>query len=258
MAVTFSGATVSALAADIIQSAGYEIGVFAPGESIPAADALWGLEKLQRIIDSWNASRPIIFSSGFDLYTVPANVGPTTIGPTGTLNTGPAAFYRPARITSASFVLNPGSSSPVDLPINIRTKEWWAANPLKSMLSSIVTDLYYDPAQPNGNLNFFPISNVNCSIRLEMWNQLQQALILTTKLGFVQGYWEALVSTLAIALCPSYERQPSPVLVSMQQKAMQTILANNDPPPVIRTDSGMPGTASDGRPDFNFLSGLRE
>ena len=258
MAVTFSGASVSALASDLIQSAGYEIGVYAPGEAISAADAIWALELLQRIIDKWNAQRAAIFSSAFTLYTVPANVGPTTIGPTGTLNTGPAQFYRPVDIGSASFVLNAGSSNPVDLPINIRTKDWWAANPLKGMLSSIVTDLYYDPSGPNGSLNFFPIPNVNCSIRLESWNQLPQALKLNTELGMIQGYWEALVTTLALRLCPSFERQPSPILVAAQQSAMNAIFANNDKPPVIRTDSGMPGTRSDGRPDFNFLTGLRE
>lgn len=258
MAVTFSGASVSAQAADIIQSAVLEAGIFAAGEPLPGPDAVWCLEKLQRIIDQWNAIRQLIFSSGFYLYTLIPNHAPHTIGPTGDFNTGAAANYRPVNIGSASFVLNPGTSNPVDLPIMLRSKGWWAANPLKSMISSIVTDLYYDPAQPNGNLNFFPICNAAGAVRLEMWNTLTQALKLTTQLGFVQGYWEALVLTLAVALCPSYEKQPSPILLSRQAEAVKIILANNDPPPVIDTSGGMPGTRGDGRPDFNFLTGLRE
>ncbi len=258
MAVTFSGSSVTARAADIIQSAAYEIGAFSPGEAVLAAEALWALEVLQRIIDQWNARRAMIFAVGFTLYNLTANKGPHTIGPTGDFNTGPAANYRPVRIGSCSFVLNPGTTNPVDLPVQMRDKDWWAANPLKSLTSSIITDCYYEPASPNGNLNFFPICNTNGVVRLEQWSSLAQALTLQTALGLVQGYWEALVTTLALALCPSFEKQPSPVLAARQATAMKAIFENNDPAPRIDTASGMPGTAGTGRPDFNFLTGMRE
>jgi hypothetical protein len=258
MAVVFSGSSVTAKAADLIQSAGYEIGAFSPGEAIAAADALWALEVLQRIIDQWNAKRGLIYSVAFTAYNLVANLAPHTIGPTGTFDTGPAANYRPVRISSASFVLNPGATNPVDLPIQMRDKDWWAANPLKSLSSSIITDLYYEPASPNGNLNFFPICNTNGVVRLEQWSSLAQALTLQTGLGLVQGYWEALVTTLALALCPSFEKQPSPVLVQRQATAIKVIFENNDPAPRIETNTSMPGTAGSGRPDFNFLTGMRE
>ena len=49
-------------------------------------DAAWGLEKLQRIIDQWNARRELIFSVSFLQFTLIANHGPhTIIGPGGTL-----------------------------------------------------------------------------------------------------------------------------------------------------------------------------
>jgi hypothetical protein len=248
MAVTFSGSNVTARAADIIQSAAYEIGAFSPGEPVPAADALWGLEVLQRIIDMWNAKRAAIFSVGLTTYNLTANHGPHTIGPSGDLNTGPAANYRPVRISSASFVLNSGGSNAVDLPIQMRDSNWWAANPLKSMTSSLITDCYYDPASPNGNLNFFPICNTNGVVRLEQWSGLAQALTLQTALGLVQGYWEGLVTTLALALCPSLGTQPSPVLAARQSAAVKAIFENNDQPPRIDTASGMPGPREqDGR-----------
>lgn len=258
MAVTFSGSSVTARAADIIQSAAYEIAVFAPGEPVDAAEAQWALEVLQRIIDQWNARRALIYSVGFTLYNLTANKGPHTIGPTGDLKTGPAAQYRPVNVASCSFVLNPGASNPVDLPVQMRDKDWWAANPLKSLTSSIITDCYYEPASPNGNLNFFPICNTNGVVRLEQWSSLAQALTLQTQLGLVQGYWEALVTTLALALCPSFEKQPSPELVARQAVAIKAIFENNNPAPRIDTASGMPGSAGSGRPDFNFLTGMRE
>jgi hypothetical protein len=258
MAVTFSGSSVTARAADIIQSAGYEIAAFSPGEAVSAAEALWGLEVLQRIIDQWNAKRALIYSVGFTEYNLTPNLGPHTIGPTGNFNTGPAAQYRPVEVASVSFVLNPGADNPVDLPVRMRDKNWWAANPLKSLTSSIITDCYYEPASPDGNLNFYPICNTNGVVRLEQWSSLTQALALQTQLALVQGYWEALVTTLALALCPSFEKQPSPVLVARQAAAIKAIFENNDAAPRIETNSGMPGTAGTGRPDFNFLTGMRE
>jgi hypothetical protein len=258
VAVIFSGSSVTVKAADLIQSAAYEIGAFSPGEPVEAAEALWALEVLQRIIDQWNAKRAMIFSVGLNTYNLTANHGPHTIGPTGDFDTGPAANYRPVHISSASFVLNPGGATAVDLPIQMRDSDWWTANPLKSMTSSIITDCYYDPAQPNGSLNFFPICNTNGVVRLEQWSSLAQALTLQTALGLVQGYWEALVTTLALALCPGFEKQPSAILVARQAGAIKTIFENNDPAPRINTASGMPGTSGTGRPDFNFLTGMRE
>lgn len=246
------------MAADLIQSAAYEIGAFSPGEQVSAAEALWGLELLQRLIDQWNAKRSMIYAVEFDLFTLTANLGPHTIGPTGVLNTGAAAKYRPVRVASASFVLNPGTANAVDLPIQMRDKDWWAANPIKGLLSAIVTDCYYEPSSPNGALNFFPICNTNGVVRLEMWSGLPQALTLQTKLGLVQGYWEALVTTLALSMCPSFEKQPNQVLVERQKLAYKAIVENNVPVPRIDVTAGMPGSAAPGRPDFNFLTGMRE
>ncbi len=246
---------VSAAPTDLILSALNEIGVIAAGEPLMPQDAAWGLEKLQRLIDQWNARRELIFSVGFNLYNLQANHAPHTIGPGGDFNVP----VRPVNVVSAAFILNSGTATPFDAPINIRDADWWAANPLKSLVSSIVTELYYDPASPLGNLNFYPISEIANPVRLETWNLLAQALTLQTQLGFVQGYWDAIVSDLAMRLCPSYERTPSEELREQWNRAMRIIQANNDAPPIINADGGgMPTSRRGGRPDFNFLTGLRE
>lgn len=257
MTVTFNAANASVSAApqDIIQSALYEAGILGAGDPLQAEDLQWGLEKLQRIIDSWNARQELIFSVSFEVFSLIANHAPHTIGPSGDFSIP----LRPVRIASASFLLNQASSNPVDTPIKIRDKSWWAGNPLKSLTSSIVTDLYYDPATPLGNANFYPICDISNEVRLEIWNSLAQAIDPTTQLGLAQGYWEALVTTLGINLCPSYKVAVSADLREQNRMAMSAILGNNDEPPGIDTSgNGLPGSARNGRPDFNFLTGLRE
>lgn len=256
MPVSLSSANQSIVASalDVATSALIEIGVVSTGEPANAEDAAWGLEKLQRSIDQHNARREMIFSIGLTLFNLQANHAPHTIGPGGDFNLP----TRPPIITAATFILNPGSANPVDTPIRIRDSDWWAANPLKSLSTSIVTDLYYDPALTLGQLNFFPICNVAAPVRLEYWNALQQAITLQTRLAFVQGYWEAIVVDLAVKLCPSFGIPVSADLKEQWNRAMRIIQANNDGPPRIETNGGMPNNGRGGRPDFNFLTGLNE
>src|SRR5258708_4995377 len=165
---------------------------------------------------------------------------------------------RPVTVISAAFVLNSGSVNPVDLRIRIRDSDWWAANPVKSLISSIVTELFYDPASPLGNLNFYPICTLVNPVRLETWNSLAQAVSLQTKLGFGQGYWAAIVCDLAVRGAPSFQATVSSELREQWNRAMRIIEGNNNKPPRIETNDGMPSSGRGGRPDFNFLTGLRE
>lgn len=261
MTVTLSPANAAVVATpqDLIGSALLELGVRAPEEvkdRLSAQDAAWGLEKLQRAIDQHNARREMIYSHTFLQFNLQPNHAPHTIGPNGDFNLP----IRPVEIVSAAFILNSGNGQPVDSPfLNIRDDDWWAQNPLKSLTSSIVTDLYYDAASPLGNCNFYPICNAASPVRLEIWNSLAQAVTLQTKLGFVQGYWDAIVLDLAVKLAPSYSRAVSGDTREQWTRAMRVIQANNDGPPRISTNGGgMPNSRRGGRPDYNFLTGLRE
>jgi hypothetical protein len=254
MTVTFSAGNnaVSVAPSDLIQSAGLEAAIFGAGDRLTPQDLAWGLEKLQRLIDSYAAIRDLIFNVSFSLFNLQANHSPHTIGPGGDFNVP----IRPTKIVSANFVLNGSSANPVDSPrLRIRDNQWWAAQPLKSLVSSICTDLFYDPAVPLGNCNFWPICNTVAPARLELWSSLPQAIDLQTQMAFPQGYWDLIVKNLAVELCSSYDKDPKPVLVQSAQRALSTVIGNNSEPPRIRTDASMPGTSG---LHYNFLTGLNE
>lgn len=248
---------ISISARDLVASALLEIGVLSAGETPSAEDSAWSLQKLQRQIDQWNARRELIFSVGFQLFTMKANHSPHTIGPGGDFDIP----LRPTAIVGWNFILNGASANPVDVPAHIRDDQWWQDNPLKSLASTISTDLYYSPDVPLGNCYFFPICQQANPVRLQIWSSLQQAVTLDTKLGFVQGYWDAVVCDLTVRLCPSFNKPVSSDLREQWNRAMRIIEANNDGPPRINTNGGgMPASHgnNDCRPDFNFLTGLRE
>jgi len=256
--LTASNNAVSALASDIAQGALEEIGAFGIEQNSPApADVAVCLPRIQRWIDQANARRELIFSISFLQFTLLANHSPHTIGPTGDFNMP----LRPVKIVGANFILNAGSSNPVDSPvIRVMDEDWWQRNPVKSLQSSIVTHLYYDPATPLGNLNFWPICNVGNPVRLEVWNSIAQPISAQSALSLPPGYWDAAVLSLAENVWSMFkDDKPFPAhLQKRLNRAMRVIEANNDKPPRIDTDMGSPNNRKGGRPDFNFLTGLRE
>lgn len=266
MSVTFTATdnSVTFKALDLVNSAMTELGLKSPEETLSTNDQNWGLEKLQRIIDRWNAARPTVFNVTFQKYTLLANTQPITIGPGGHTPAPqfamPNGQARPVKIVAASVVLT--SSTPnVDAPfLKIRDDAWWAANRVKGLTSTLPTDLYYSPDNPLGNLYFWPIPTVANDVRLEMWTALAQVIdINTTSYGAPPGYWDALVMSLADALIPSYGTAVSPetaVMVrSAKAQAMKTIEANNMKSPRIATVAPGQKCRVGNRADFNWMTG---
>ena len=254
VAFTNTNNAVAALASDIVQAALEEISVLAEGEKVSASDLAVGMSRLQRWVDQVNARRELIYSITFNLYNLIPNHSPHTIGPNGDFNIP----SRPVRIESAAFILNPGGTQAVDMPIHIRDDQWWAGLPVKSLATPIVTDLYYSPDAPLGNLNFWPICTIANPVRLQIWSSVAQPIAPQSKLMLPPGYWDATVLSLARKLCPMFNRQWTPDLKEMWNHAMRIIEANNNKPPRLNLDIGSPNSRKGGRPDFNFLTGLRE
>lgn len=255
VAFTASNSSVSASALDLITSALKETSSLAAEETPSAADSAWGLEKLQRLIDRFNAREALIHNVNFATYTLQANHSPHTIGPSGDFNVA----LRPVRLANANLVLTSSSPS-IDLPLAVRDDDWWAANQIKGLTSTLPTDVYYSPGSPLGSLYFWPVPSAVNDVRLETWVNLTQAVDLSTMLALPAAYWDLLVLTLGRDLAPSLGPTAVSVVGSglyqaMLREAMKVVEGNNSQSPRIATrQAGMPGGNSR-RPGFNFLTG---
>jgi hypothetical protein len=255
---TPTNASVSALATDIITAALMELNSIGAEETIAAADAAWGLSKLQRLIDQFNARRAMIYNVNFALYTLTPNHAPHTIGPGGDFDVP----LRPTRLVGANLVLTNGGTS-TDLPLYIGDDAWWDSIRIKNLTSSLCTGVYYSPDTPLGNLNFWPIPTAANQVRLETWVNLTQAVNLQTALAMPQGYWDGLVLSLAKQLAPSFGAAAlaivgSGVFADNYRMAMKALQGSNLASPRINNNqAGMPGKSKigSGKPDFNFLTG---
>jgi hypothetical protein len=245
-------------ALDIITAAMIEIGMLAPGEVPDGETGTWAFGELNNLLDVWAARKAYVYSTNFVQYALIPNKSPMTIGPTGDF----VVPQRPVRIESCAVRLNaPGSF--VDAPrLNIRDADWWAANAVKQIVSSIPTDLYYDNAWENGNLFFWPIPNVALPILLETWQAIAQLQAINDPIGGPGGpstlppaYRAALTYTLAEMLCPGAEKELSPTTAGKATAANKAVFGNNFAPPRIATrDAGMP-TGRRRRGGFNWASG---
>lgn len=241
--------TVTAL--DLIKEALMEIGVYSQGETPSAADAAFGLSKLNRALDSWNAKKLNLYNVEFNSYTLVPSLQPHTIGPTGATFT---VAQRPVRIENAAIILTTSSPS-VRCPLNIRNDDWWANLRVRDILTTLPTDLYYSPSWPNGSLFLWPVPTTAYGIELETWTALGQIANLTTPISLPPGYQDAITYTLALTLCPAFAKQPDPILEVAWQKAMQIIQSVNSTAPLMSTrDFGMP-KAGPVTPYFNYLTG---
>lgn len=245
---------------DIVTGAFIETGAVAPGEPLEAELGQWGLTKFNEVLDVWSAMRNKVFSFQFQLFTLVPGLSPHTIGPSAMATL--AVPQRPVRLESAALILNAGS--PVDIPINIRDKQWWADQQTKSTTTNVPSDVYYDPSWPDGSLYFWPVPNANNQVRLQFWQNIQQVTSVTDEIGGPSGpgtlppaYRTALKLTLAESLFPGLNRTASPLLLAAAVVARTAMIGNNDGAPRISTqDAGMPKSGGK-RGDFNWSTGGR-
>lgn len=240
-------------ASDLISNALFEINYAAPGESISSADLNFCLNKLNRMLDQRNAQRLFTYNVTFvSSYVLTPNLSPHTIGPTGTF----VVTQRPMEVKAAAIILN-NITPNVTQPLTIRDDDWWANERVKSLATSLPTDLYYSPDFPNGSLFFWPVPNTAWGLELETRTVLAQ-LALTDTISLPPGYEEELTMSLAEALCAPLNRDAKvSAQVSSQAMRARAIIkgANSFSPRISTQDVGMPTKTVSTRSDFNYRTG---
>lgn len=233
-------------ARDLLTETYQDLTILATGETLSDTEAAFGLQKLVRLFDNWNAERSGVYANRLTTYTpLTPNLNPHTLGPTGTFTTS----QRPVSIEWANLVI-----SGVRYPLNIRGSQWWAALPIPALATDIPSDLHYEPDWPDGSLYLYPVPAA--AYGLELLTRIVLAeLALDDTVSIPTGYRDAVILTVGEMIAPSYPPAvPSPDLAA---KSRARIFANNDEiPPLMTRDSGIPQQR--GGRSFNYLSGQFE
>lgn len=246
------GGSTSFKYSDICTRAMKEIGSIDPAE-VPTGPELADVAaKGNSMLDSWNADGKYIYASQFVQYVLTAGLQPHTIGPSGTF----VVAQRPIKILGANIILNPNAGpNQTRSPIAVRDKDWWLTKRAFAVQGTLPTDVYYEEDWPNGSLFFWIVPNVADNVELETWTILSQ-LQLTDQFSMPPGYLDAVVYSLAEAICPMFGKEVSPTIEKLKVQAEKRIWAPNLVSPRMGTnDVGIPRGDSD-RPRFNYLTGM--
>ncbi len=174
-----------------------------------------------------------------------------TVAPTyATPNLG----QRPQRIEQANLILTDNTPN-VDVPMNIRDSSWWMSQRVKTISTSVPTDLYYDPDFPNGSLYFWPVPDTAYQVRLKLWGVIPQFPTLSYTFSLPPGYQKALKLDLAFDLVGSFQGSWGPSQQQARLRAIKAVQSNNIKSPRGYTlDAGMPRPPS--RADWNYETAM--
>lgn len=215
-----------ATALDIATDAAVLIGELAQGQSLSNEDAQFILTRLNALLDSMSQEEAWIYNRTIQPYALTANVASYAVGPTAA---APFNTARPTKIDAAKlkFSLNGGTLQVKDLDIIDYAR--YVAYSDRAASAQLAESLYYDNAAPNGNLFLFPVPNCLTPTILELtfWTQLQQFASLTTVLAMPQGYYEAIVLALAVAISPAYNKPVDQVTAARAAQTSERIKTIN-------------------------------
>src|SRR6185503_3081863 len=118
------------------------------------------------------------------------------------------------------------------------------------------TDFYYSPDWPNGSVYLWPVPSAVNDVRLQMPIVLGEYTAYDQKFSLPPGYWDAVVYSLAVSICPMFNVPVSPDLRGLLSIAIRGIQFNNISSPRLASDSPSQSIVARCRPDFSFLTGL--
>lgn len=213
---------------DLLSDAHIEIGAQDPTEALDNSKASYALRVLNRMIQKWNIDDLMVYSLDRNVFNLTAGKQTYTLGTGGDFN-----MARPVRVSMVSVLLATG----VEIPIHSFSDEEWRGIAVKSTSSIFPTGVWIKGDMPLNNLSFWPVpQDSTVQVVIYNWHQISDFTDFTTVIQFPNGYEEAIVTNLAIALSNSYGIQPAPSLQARAADAKSKIESLNVDPIAVSFD----------------------
>ena len=225
---------------ELILSSMRLIGVVATGETPSADEEATALDALNIMIDAWCLEDLFLFRIVENTFSLTSTVSTYTIGTGGTFNT-----TRPIEIISA-FI----RQSNVDYDVFINSKQRFDQLTQKNITSTLVTELYYDPAMPLGTINVYPVPSNTQSLHISSKQQLTQITAPDDDIVVPPGYLRALKYSLAIEIAPEFGVQVTQDIAMIAASAKAHIKRKNIQKNTMSYDAELIGYGSS-----NILTG---
>lgn len=247
---------VSTTVGNLITAAAEELEVIDSGGSLTNAEQISAIDRLNRLLDSSGAQRPLVFTERIDLMTLSPNVQSYTIGvdPTGVHF---AAFNvpRPVQITRANLLL----SSTVRKPLDLLDDRQWAAIRYQQNYGP-PEGVYFDGGFGTGTTSgfgtmlFYLIPDKAYQWEMYSWQQMASVSGPNDLLNYPPGYADFWLYSLVMRMAPMFGRQATATHVELLRQARETLASLNCASPELRSDPALGG----GVGMYNWLTGETE
>jgi hypothetical protein len=187
---------MSTTANALMQDAYEELGVYAPGETISAADEARAFSVLNEMIDEWAAENIFVYQLIPRTFNTIINQSAYTIGQNGspTINASrpPAIAYGPgeANITISA----------VETSINVVSAVEFQALDAYGASAGTPDTLWYKNGYPNGTLTLLPKPSAVGAVAFNAWDVLLAFADPQTSYELSVGFYEAIRNNLAVML----------------------------------------------------------
>ena len=208
---------------NIILLALKDCGAIGVGQSPRAEDVSDAMTKLNQMVAEWSRKRWLVYEL-IESYLTSTGAQSYTIGPNAQIPVSP----RPNSISSAFFRQNINGGLPIDYPLEIiLAREDYNKIALKTM-PAFSSFLFYDSGFPVGNIYTWPVLPATTyELHVTYKKDLAQFTALNQTISMPLEYINAMQWNLALRLCPTYQLDPSELLVGLAKDALNAIRGAN-------------------------------
>lgn len=224
-----------ATANDLIEASLRDLNVLAAGEDADAVDSVDGLEALNRLLNQYKTENLRMFTVTRTTWTIVASQASYTVGSGGDVN-----VTRPVMIEHVRYI-DTTASPDLELRLNPLTEDAYAKIRQKARTATLPTSYYYNPTYSSGlaTLYLFPIpTSSDLEGALYARAEIGEFSAVTDTVSLPPGYERMIVKELALELAPSYNRQPSPLLLKQAADARNAVERANVRMTDLDVDSG--------------------
>lgn len=205
---------------DLISGSLRLLGIKSQGESATGAEAADALAVLNELIDSFNSTGTLLYTTTTFVYPLTTLSQSYTIGPTGQM----VVASRPTRLTGAWF--RDTSNTPNnDVRLTILADSDYGDIVSKGTQSDYAQAIYLDRQYPNANIYLYPVpSSTAKSLVLQFATPLNANVTLDTIETLPPAYRQMLRFNLAVMIAPEYGIESvSPIISATAMTSRQLV-----------------------------------
>ncbi len=197
------------------------------GETPTTDEQTDALAVLNQLLESWSIQGLAVYRRELSPYVTVASQASYVIG-AGEEWDG----ARPTAINEAYVTING-----YDHGLRVLNDSEYAAEPNKTLESSIPESVYYDPSYPDGRVYVVPVPDAALTITLVHDEAFTALSSVSTVLSLPPGYKRPLRFALAVELAPEFGKKPSPIVLSTAAESFGLLKSRNAQPQYLSFDA---------------------